>query len=68
MAATRKVTVTYEGTDAHDADFTFAFTVPAHKTGDNPRFYAEQMAEAAAAATESIRESVEAVYGSPPVS
>jgi hypothetical protein len=62
----RTVTVTFEGTDRSGQDFTFTRTVRADKSGDNPRFYAEQVAEAAADAAESIRKAVEGLYGETP--
>lgn len=63
---TRRVTVIFEGEDSHGERFTFKREVSATKGGDNPRFYGQQVAEAAAGAAESIRTSVEALYGQPP--
>jgi hypothetical protein len=66
--ARRKITVTFEGTDSEGEGFLFKRELDASRidpTGDNPRFYVMQVAAGIGKAGESIREAVEAVYGSP---
>jgi hypothetical protein len=63
----RRVVVRFEGEDIYGEGFLFERTLDATKRGDNPRFYGQQAEDAITAAASSIRDSVEAVYGHPPV-
>lgn len=59
----RSVTVTFEGVDARGEGFQFSRTLDATRGGDNPRYYVQQLREAASQALDSIEGSVVAHYG-----
>jgi hypothetical protein len=66
VSGMRMIVVRFEGVDHRGEGFVFERRIDATMGGDNPRFYGQQIEDAITRAGNSIRDSVEQMYGTVP--